>query len=137
MKLNPYLMFAGNCAPAFSFYNEQLGGQNLSLMPYRGSPMEEQVPEQARDRIMHASLQLGAQILMGSDCPPSQPYEGIKGCAMTITVETDAEAERVFNALAQNGKITMALDATFWASKFGMLTDQFGVAWMVMCERPQ
>ena len=137
MNLNPYLTFGGNCAQAFSFYKEQLGGQNLSLMPYRGSPMEDQAPEQWRDKIMHASLQIGSAILMGSDGAPSQPYEGIKGCAMTLSVGSDAEAERAFKALAQNGKVTMPLDATFWASRFGMLVDQFGVAWMVMCEKPR
>ena len=137
MKLTPYLIFGGNCAAAFAFYKEYLGGQNLNLMPFRGSPMEDQVPEQSRDMIMHASIELGATVLMGSDCPPSQPYGGIHGCSMTLSVASDAEAERIFNVLAQNGKITMPLAATFWSSKFGMLTDQFGVAWMVMCDKPQ
>ena len=137
MQINPYLTFGGNCAQAFAFYNEHLVGQNLSLMPYRGSPMEEHVPEQWHDKIMHGSLQLGATILMGSDGMPTPPHEGIKGCTITINVDSDAEAERVFNTLTQNGKITMPLAATFWASRFGMLTDQFGVPWMVMCEKNQ
>lgn len=134
MQINSYLFFNGNCAQAFEFYKESLGGKNLMLMPFRGSPMEQHTSEQWLDKMLHASLQIGGQSLMGSDGMPEQPYQGITGCSIALSVDTDTEAEKAFNALAKNGKITMALEPTFWASKFGMLTDQFGVSWMVMCE---
>ena len=136
MHINPYLNFGGRCAEAFAFYKQHLAPQNVTLMPYRGSPIEEKVPENWRDKIMHASLQIGPTVLMGSDSMPGHPYEGIKGCSITLNTSNDAEAERMFHALAQNGAITVPLERTFWSSKFGMLTDQFGVAWMVMSEAP-
>jgi len=83
---------------------------------------------------MHAALSLGDTVLMGSDGIHKQPCEGIKGCAITLNVADDTEAERVFKALAQDGAVTMPLASTFWAGKFGMLTDKFGLSWMVMCE---
>lgn len=137
MQIHPYLQFGGRCAQAFEFYKQHLDAQNVMLMPYRGSPGEEKAPDEWRDKIMHASLQIGSSVLMGSDGMPGYPYEGIKGCSIALDTATDADAERIFNALAQDGHITMALERTFWASKFGMVTDQFGVSWMIMCEAPR
>lgn len=137
MELHPYLQFGGRCAEAFAFYARHLHLQDVTLMPFRGSPGEAQAPEEWRDKIMHASARIGSGMLMGSDGMPGQPHEGIKGCSLALSTANDAEAERLFDALAQNGTVTMPLQATFWASKFGMLTDQFGVGWMVWCERPQ
>lgn len=134
MQLSPYLFFGGRCAAAFAFYKEFLGATDVELMSFRGSPAEAQAPEEWRDKIMHGTLKIGGQSLMGSDGMAGQPYDGIKGCAMALNVATAAEAERVFAALSQGGKVTMPLDKTFFASKFGMLTDQFGVDWMVISE---
>ena len=83
---------------------------------------------------MHARLAVGDEVLMGSDSPPGQQYEVIKGISVALNVNDPAEAERVFNALAENGTIQMPIQSTFWAARFGMLTDQFGVPWMVNCE---
>lgn len=135
MELYPYLQFGGRCAEAFAFYARHLHAQDMTLMPYRGSPAEAQAPEAWRDKIMHASARIGSGMLMGSDGMPDQAHQGIKGCALAISAANEAEAERLFDALAQNGTVTMPLQSTFWASKFGMLTDQFGVGWMVWCER--
>lgn len=84
---------------------------------------------------MHARLIVGNQVLMGGDSYPGQPYEGIKGCSVAVQVDTPEEAERVFGGLAENGTVTMPLQQTGWAIRFGMLTDQFGVPWMVNCEK--
>lgn len=136
MHINPYLNFGGSCAEAFEFYRTTMGGQDLLLMPYRGSPAEDMAPEHWRDKIMHASLHIGSSILMGSDGQPNQPKQSMLGCSMTLNVDTDAEAERVFQALAPGGAVRMPLDRTFFASKFGMLSDRFGVSWMIMCPLP-
>lgn len=137
MHINPYLNFGGRCAAAFAFYKEHLGGQNLVLMPYRGSPAEEQTPEAWRDKIMHASLQIGSTTLMGTDGMSGQVSEGIKGCSIVLNTDSDFDAERLFKALAEAGSVTMALEKTFFASKFGMLNDRFGLGWMVMHEGRQ
>lgn len=136
MHINPYLNLGGNCAEAFEFYRATFGGQDLVLMNYRGSPAEETAPEHWRDKIMHASLQIGSSILMGSDGQANQPRETMHGCNMTLNVDSDADAERIFQALAQGGTVRMPLDKTFFASKFGMLSDRYGVSWMIMCPPP-
>ncbi|HEV7816019.1 MAG TPA: VOC family protein [Janthinobacterium sp.] len=137
MQVNPYLDFGGRCAEAVEFYKTVLNPQNVMLMPFRGSPGEEQTPEDWRDKIMHAQMQIGPTMLMGSDGMPGASHEGVKGCSMALGCDSDADAVRIFEALAQKGSIGMAMQETFWATKFGMLTDQFGVNWMVMCERRQ
>jgi PhnB protein len=136
MKINPYIQFGGRCAEAFAFYQQQLGATQVQLWPFRGSPAEQMAPPEWRDKVMHASLTIEGNTLMGSDGMPGQPYEGMKGCSLALHVDTEAEAERYFGALSQGGKVTMALEPSFFARKFGMVTDQFGVAWMVVCEAP-
>ncbi len=137
MHINPYLNFGGRCAEAFTFYKNQLNGQDLALMPFRGSPAEAHEPEQWRDKIMHASLQLGPTTLMGSDGMSGQAYQGIQGCSITLNADSDQEAKRLFLALSEKGSVKMPMEKTFWASSFGMLTDQFGVDWMVMHQGEQ
>ena len=135
MQWNPYLEFNGQCEAAFKFYEGCLGGKIVALIPYSDTPHAEYVAADQRSRIMHARLVRDSQVLMGSDTPPGQPYEGVKGCSVAIQVDTPVEAERVFKALAENGTIVMPLQQTFWAARFGMLTDQFGVPWMINCEK--
>ena len=84
---------------------------------------------------MHASLSVGDEVLMGSDAPPDR-FEASKGISVSLNVKTPAEAERVFAALSDQGQVQMPLQQTFWAARFGMLVDQFGVPWMVNCEAP-
>lgn len=134
MQLNPYLNFNGQCEAAFKFYEQCLGGKITAMLTYGSSPMAEQTPPEWREKIMHARLAVGDEVLMGSDSPPGQQYEVIKGISVALNVNDPAEAERVFNALAENGTIQMPIQSTFWAARFGMLTDQFGVPWMVNCE---
>ncbi|NJM98794.1 MAG: VOC family protein [Phormidesmis sp. RL_2_1] len=134
MKLSPYLSFDGQCEAAFKFYEQCLGGEIEALMPYEGSPMAAEVPAEWAHKVMHGEFRLGDRILMGSDCIP-QYYEPAKGTSLMIGIDDPAEAERVFSALAEKGKITMPMEETFWAAKFGALVDQFGIPWMINCEK--
>jgi len=133
MRVNPYLNFGGRCAEAIAFYQAILAPQSVMAIPFRGSPGEEQVPETWRDKIMHASLQIGPTLLMGSDGMPGG-QKPIQGCTICLGCDSDDDAKRVFAALLEHGSVTMPLQETFWTSQFGMLTDQFGVAWMVMTD---
>ena len=133
MQLNPYLSFNGQCEAAFKFYEQCLGGKIGVILNYGSSPMAEQVPSELRDKIMHVRLAVGDQILMGSDSPPEH-YEETKGMSVSLNTNEPAEAERIFQALAENGTVRMPLQETFWAARFGMLVDQFGIPWMVNCE---
>ena len=135
MKINPYLSFDGNCEAAFKFYERCFGTKINAMMPYRGSPMADQTPPDWLDRIMHGNMTVGEVVLMGSDAPPDR-YQKPQGITVTIGITDPAEAERVFAALADGGTVTMPLAETFWALRFGMLVDKFGIPWMVNCERP-
>lgn len=127
----PYLAFDGNCADAMGFYAKVLGGK-LDLMTFGQSPMSEQTPKSARDKIMHARLALeGNGSLYAGDSPPGMPYQGIHGVSIALNYDSGAQADRVFNALADGGKVTMAIGPTFWAKRFGMVTDKFGCPWIV------
>ena len=132
VKVHTYLFFNGQCEEAFKFYEECLGGQIQAMMTPRGTPMEDETPGEWHNMIMHACLSVGDQMLMGSDCPPDQ-YSEPKGFSVHLSVETPAEAERIFHALSAAGRVTMPLEQTFWATRFGMLVDQFGTPWMISC----
>jgi PhnB protein len=134
MKVNPYLNFNGNCEAAIQFYAKCLGAKIDTMMTHEGTPAAEHVPADWRKKIMHARLNLGDTVLMASDSPPGH-YQKPAGFSVTLQVEQPAEAERVFHALAQNGTVQMPIQQTFWAVRFGMLVDQFGIPWMINCER--
>lgn len=128
----PYLGFDGNCAEAMRFYERTFGGTIVSMVTAADSPMADQVPKEFLNRIMNAQLELpGGHLLYAGDAPAHIPYEGIKGISITLNYDTVEEAEAVFNALAEGGKVTMPYSPTFWAKKFGMLIDRFGVAWII------
>jgi PhnB protein len=135
MQINPYLSFNGTCDAAFKFYETVLGGKILMKMTYGESPMAAQTAPADKDKIMHVRLAVGDMLLMGADAPP-QFYEPMKGIVVSLGIEAPAEAERVFAALSENGTVRMPIQETFWAQRFGMLTDQFGTPWMVNCEKP-
>jgi PhnB protein len=134
-KLDPYLNFDGNCAEAFKFYEKALGAKIEAVMTFANSPMAGQIPPSHADKVMHAKLLLDGQVLMGSDAVPGHPYEGVKGCSLSLNYPTASAAQKAFAALAEGGKVAMPIDKTFWAAAFGMLTDRFGVPWMVGCEK--
>ncbi|MBD2056680.1 VOC family protein [Oculatella sp. FACHB-28] len=137
MKLNSYLMFNGQCEAAFKFYERCLNGKITDMMTYAQSPdpsMIAQMPSEWRDQIMHVALMIDDQELMGSDNPPGYTEEP-KGFSVSIGLDNPSEAERIFHALAENGTIRMPLQQTFWAYRFGMLVDQFGIPWMINCDQ--
>lgn len=134
MKLNAYLNFNGQCEAAFRFYEKCLNGNIDSLHRYEGSPMANDIPQAERNHVMHVRLIAGDQVLMGSDAPGNR-YETPRGFSVTLNTSEPAEAERVFAALAENAKVHMPMQQTFWAARFGMLVDQFGIPWMVNCEQ--
>jgi PhnB protein len=135
MQLNPYLMFNGQCEAAFKFYAKVLGGKIEAMMTHEGTPAEEHVSPEWRKKIMHARLVVGDKILMASDAPPDRSDGTMKGFSVTLGTDSPVEAERIFHALAENGTVRMPIQETFWATRFGMLTDQFGTPWMINCEK--
>lgn len=135
MQLNPYLTFSGQCEAAFRFYAEVLGGTIEAMIPHAGTPAADHVPPEWHDKIMHARLTVGDETLMGSDAPPGR-YEAMKGFSVTLGIADPADAERIFQALAQGGTVRMPIQPTFWAQRFGMLVDRFGTPWMINCEQP-
>jgi PhnB protein len=132
MRIDPYLNFDGDCAEAFRTYERILGGRLETLMTHGESPIAGEVPAAWHDRILHATLVVGEAVLMGSDTPPEY-YEKATGGHVSLQIGDPAEAERVFHALAEGGRVTMPMGRTFWAERFGMLTDRFGTPWMINC----
>jgi PhnB protein len=133
MQLNSYLHFNGRCEEAFKFYEKVLGGKIEAIFPHEGTPAADHVPPEWRKKIMHVRLSVGDQVLMGSDVPPGH-YNQPQGFRVNISVKNPADAERIFKALADKGKVTMPLEKTFWAQRFGMVNDQYGTPWMINCE---
>ena len=134
MQLNPYLTFNGQCEAAFKFYERCLGGKIVAMMTHVGTPAEQHVPAEWLNKIMHARLTVNDEVLMGSDAPPDR-YQQPKGISVSLQIKNAADAERTFHALAENGTIQMPIQETFWAARFGMLVDQFGIPWMINCEK--
>ena len=131
MKLETYLLFNGDCQRAFAFYQSVLGGTMVTMMAHRGSPAEAHVPEEWKDKILHARLEIDGHALMASDAPPGRQAP-MGGFNVALTVATLEDAERTYAALSADARqITMAMGETFWAKRFGMFTDKFGVPWMV------
>lgn len=133
MQINTYLMFPGTCEEAFKLYAKVLGGKIEAMMPHAGTPAEAHTPPEWKNKIMHARLSVGDQVLMGSDSPP-QYQSKPQSFSVSIGLNDPAEAERIYNALSEGGKVTMPLGQTFWARKFGMFEDRFGIPWMINCE---
>ena len=134
-QLNPYLFFDGRCEAAFKFYAELLGGKIEAMLPHAGTPAEGHAPPEWRNKIIHARLTVGDMVLMGSDAPPDS-FDQPKGFSVNVGVAEPAEAERIFAGLAQDGTVRLPLQQTFFAARFGMCVDRFGIPWMVNCENP-
>jgi PhnB protein len=134
MQLAPYLHFNGTCEAAFSFYQKVLGGRIVNKMTYRDSPMADKVSPEWHNKIIHTALLVDDNLLMGSDSAPERYHEP-KGFSVTIGVEDPSEAERIFHSLAEKGTVRMDIQETFWAERFGILVDQFGIPWMINCEK--
>lgn len=133
MELHPYLNFNGDCREAFTFYHQVLGGTIEAMLTHEGTPAAEHTAPEWLDKIMHARLVVDGAVLMASDVPPEYQTE-TKGFAVSLHVKETAEAERIFAALSEGGKVTLPIQATFWAERFAMFTDRFGIPWMINCE---
>lgn len=133
MQMNPYLSFQGDCEEAFTFYQQCLEGQVGPIFRYAGTPMVDHVSADWSDKIMHGSLTIGGQVLMGADVTPDQ-YERPKGISLSLQIKDTADAERIFGDLGKGGEVLMPLEKTFWAERFGMLVDRFGIPWIINCE---
>ena len=129
MNLTPYLLFDGHCEEAFTLYARVLGAPAAEFSRFAQTPMAGQVGPDWAQKIIHADLKIGNQILMGSDAPPAH-YKPPQGISICINFDSEAEAERVYKALSESGKIVMALQETFWAKRYGQIVDRFGIPWM-------
>lgn len=130
--IQPYLMFSGRCEEALEFYRTALGAQIDMMMRFKDSPEPPppgMLPSGFENKVMHASFRIGGNILMASDgCEEGQRFSGF---SLSIAVATEAEADRFFAALSDGGQVQMPLEKTFWSPRFGMLTDRFGISWMI------
>lgn len=133
MQLNPYLLFSGQCEEAFKFYERLLGGKIEVMMAHEGTPAGQGVPPEWQKKILHARMKIGNQVLMASDAPPGRQQKP-QGFSVSLSVKDPADAQRIYNALAEGATVTMPIQETFWAKRFAMLTDRFGIPWMINCE---
>jgi PhnB protein len=133
MEMTPYLSFNGDCEAAFTFYQQSLGARPGPVFRYGESPMASEAPAGWGDKIMHASVTVGGQTLMGADITPDR-YEAPKGISLSLQLTSVEESERIFRDLAHEGHVLMPLEKTFWAERFGMVVDRFGIPWLVNCE---
>ena len=136
MAFHPYLFFGGNCREAFTRYQEIFGGELVLLAMKDMPPSEEPTPPEQADMIMHAALKFEGHLLMASDDPTTDSFGPVQGMQVNCTMADVAEVERVFNALADGGQVTMPLAETFWSPMFGMCIDRFGTPWMVNADAP-
>jgi len=133
MKMNTYVNFAGRCADAFRFYERHLGGKIGMMMTHGQAPEPSRVNPAQKDAVLHARISIGGTELMGADIPSA---ESMRSAYLSLGVESDAEAERVFAALSDGGEVFMPMQETFFATRFAQLRDRFGINWMIMHERP-
>ena len=133
MKMNTYLNFGGNCAEAFRFYEKHLGGTIRMMMTHQQGPDPGRLGSEWKDKVLHARIAIGDTELMGADIPGYQPMRSVY---LSLGVESDGEADRIFAALSAGGEIFMPMQETFFATRFAQLRDKFGTSWMIMHERP-
>lgn len=139
MTLEPRisLVFDGDCDAAFAVYQESLGGTVTFRLTWGDSPMARGAPAEWRDKVLHATLAVGAAVLHGGDAAPGS-YEQPRGFQLQLNLDDATAAERVFSLLAEGGYVTVPLQQTFWAERFGAIVDRFGIPWAINCgERPR
>ena len=135
MNVQPYLSFEGRAQEAIDFYKSALGAQVEAVMHFKDAPPDMQANMPNKDKVMHSAFKVGDTTIMATDgqCSGKSEFSGI---TLTIQAGSDAEAEKLFNALAQGGKVNMPMSETFFATRFGMVADKFGVSWMVINAKP-
>ncbi|HAH56902.1 MAG: VOC family protein [Lentimicrobium sp.] len=138
-KINPYLNFNGNTEEAFCFYKSVFGGEFIFLQRMKETPEGDKLKPEEQELIMHIALPIGSNILMGSDIVESMGHKLRVGnnSFISVSLETEEEADRIFNQLSADGLVHMPLQKTFWDAYFGILTDKYGIQWMVDCEIPK
>jgi PhnB protein len=133
MRFNTYVNFPGTCAEAFRYYEKHVGGTMGMMMTHGQAPDQSKVDPAQKDKVLHARLSIGGVDLMGADIPSAQP---MRSAYLTLNVDSDADAERIFAALKDGGEVFMPIQETFFATRFGQLRDRFGINWMIVRERP-
>jgi len=133
MKLYTYLNYGGNCRQAFEFYVEHLGGRITALTTH-GEMAQSNAPPEWRNAVLHARMELGETILLGADIPPDR-FQPMRSAYLTLMLDSNAEAERIYALLTEGGQIFMAMEETFFAQRFAMLRDRFGTSWMLLHQR--
>ena len=135
MTLHTYLNYGGNCAHAFRFYEQNLGGKIIMMMTHGQAPNPTNVPSNWKNAILHARMNIGETVLMGADIPPDR-FQPMRSAYLSLTVGSIGEAERIYALLSEGGEIFMPMEETFFAFRFAMLRDKFGTSWMILHERP-
>lgn len=135
MKVRTYLNYGGNCAEAFRFYEKHLGGKIGMIMTHDQMPGATDVKPEWAKAALHATITIGDTLLMASDVPPDR-FQPMRSVYISLSVDSDAEAERIYKILADGGEVFMPIQETFFATKFGQLRDKFGTSWMVIHEKP-
>ena len=130
MKIHPYLIFDGRCEEAISFYRDILDGSITTQSRYSDAPPDMPVSDSMKDKIMHCTLEFGEGLLMAADGMQGPVKQG-NNAHMSLNIPAEEEAHAVFTGLSEGGNVTMSFDHAFWGGKFGMLTDKFGIQWMV------
>ena len=133
MQFNIYLHFSGQCEEAFAFYEKCLGGKMDQVFRFKDAPDSGQAPVNWANKIMHARMTIGEQVLMGMDAPPGR-FQKPQGFHVNIASKDVAEGRKLFETLSEKGNVIMPFGPTFWAKGFAMFVDQFGIPWMINCE---
>jgi PhnB protein len=136
MKLYTYLNYGGNCAQAFRFYEQHLGGKITVMMTHGQQPNANEVPPDRKDDILHARIHIGETELLGADVPPER-FQPMRSAYLSLLVDSTDEAERIYALLSDGGEVFMPIQETFFAFRFAMLRDKFGTSWMLLHERPR
>jgi PhnB protein len=128
MRLDVYVNYRGRCEEAFRLYEAHLGGKIDQLVRHADQP-NPNLPQDWKDKILHAHIVIGSTVLMGADIPTAEP---MRSAYLTLTLDTETEAERVYGVLADGGEIFMKMEKTHFANRFAMLRDRFGASWMLL-----
>jgi PhnB protein len=128
MKLDIYVNYQGTCEEAFKFYEKHLGGKMNGIMKHSSAP-NPNIPAEWSDKVMHAQIEIGGTMLMGADIPNAEP---MRSAYLSLTLDTEVEAERVYAVLSEGGEIFMKMEKTFFSNRFAMLRDRFGTSWMLL-----
>lgn len=131
MHVSPYVYFNGNCEEAFNFYAKAIGAKIGAMITFKGTPAEAGNPPEWEKKILHAQLDIGATQMLASDAPPGHFQKG-QGYGVTLQCDTAADADRIFKALSDGGEVRVPIAQTFFASRFAMLSDKFGISWMII-----